>query len=52
MSKIKLYTSRAWLYKRYVVDRLTEEEIAKLANTTQATINRWIEKHNIKRKSD
>ena len=48
----KLYTSRRWLYKKYVEERLSEQEIAKLANTTQATINRWIDKLDIKRKSD
>lgn len=48
----KLYQSKAWLYKRYVVDRLTQEEIAKLAGTTQVTIKRWIDKFDLKRKSD
>ena len=34
--------------KKYVDERLTEQEIAKVAGTTQATINRWLEKHGLK----
>lgn len=44
----KLYQSRAWLYRRYVVEKLTEQEIARQADTTQATINRWLEKFGLK----
>ena len=50
MPKPKLYTSRRWLYKKYVVERLTEQEIASLAGTTQATINNWIKRHELNRK--
>jgi DNA-binding MurR/RpiR family transcriptional regulator len=46
----KLYESFRWMQKKYVVERLTEQEIAKLAGTTQATINRWLEKHGLKKK--
>lgn len=46
----KLYESRAWLYKKYWVERLTEQEIADLTDTTQATINRWLKKHQIKKR--
>lgn len=46
----KLYTSYAWMRKRYVVDHKTEQEIAAEAGTTQATINRWLEKHGLKQK--
>ena len=47
----KLYKSKKWLYRQYVVKRLSEQEIAKLADTDQATINRWIKKHELKRKA-
>lgn len=46
----KLYESFNWMRKKYVVDRLTEQEIALAAGTTQATINRWLVKHNLKKK--
>lgn len=49
MPRVKLYSSKNWLRKKYTVERLTEQEIAELANTTQATINRWLVKHGLKR---
>lgn len=48
MPKVKLYTSRRWMHKRYVIEKLSEEEIAKLANTNQSTINRWLKKLELK----
>lgn len=47
---IKLYESYAWMHRRYVIDKLKEEDMAALANTTQATINRWLDKHGLKKK--
>lgn len=44
------WRSKAWLYKKYVAERLNEQEIAKLANTNQSTINRWIKRHGLTRK--
>jgi hypothetical protein len=35
--------------KKYAVEQLSEEKIAELAGVTQATINRWLVKHNLKR---
>lgn len=46
---IKLYTSYKWMYRKYVTEKKTEQEIAVEAGTTQATINRWLVKHNLKR---
>lgn len=46
----KLYTSYQWMHKKYVVERLKEQEIAKLAGTTQATINNWLNKHGLKKR--
>ena len=37
---MKLYKSRDWLYRRYVVQRKTIEEIAKECNVTAMTIYR------------
>jgi DNA-binding MurR/RpiR family transcriptional regulator len=49
MPRPKVYTSRRWMHKRYVVDKLTETEIAELAGTNQSTINRWLKKLGLKR---
>lgn len=49
-SIIKLYQSKKWMTKKYVYERLTETQIAELCGTTQATINRWLEKHEIKKR--
>jgi transposase len=46
---IKLYASYRWLYKKYISERLTEQEIAKEAGTTQATINRWLKRYDLKK---
>lgn len=45
----KVYMSYKWMRKKYIVERLKEAEIAELAGTTQATINRWLVKHQLKR---
>ena len=50
MLKPKLYTSYQWMRKKYWEERLTEQEIADLAGTTQATINNWLNKHGLKKK--
>lgn len=49
MPRVKLWTSYAWMHRRYVIDKLTEQEMAALADTTQATINRWLIKHKLKK---
>lgn len=50
MARPKLYTSYAWLRKKYVVDKLSESEIAELAGTTQVTINRYLHQFGLKKK--
>lgn len=50
MNRAKLYKSRRWLFKKFVVERLSQEEIAELAGTSQATIARWLEKHELTRR--
>lgn len=42
------YTSKEWLYQKYVVDQLGCPQIAKLVNRHPATILYWLQKHNIK----
>jgi DNA-binding MurR/RpiR family transcriptional regulator len=46
--KPKLHKSYRWMYRQYVVKKLTEEEIAELAGVNQATINRWLKKLELK----
>lgn len=50
MARVKLYESFNWMKKKYVDERKTEQEIAVLANTTQATINRWLTRHGLKKR--
>jgi len=45
----KPYKSFKWLYLKYVTQKKTEQEIADEAGTTQATINRWLKKMNLKK---
>lgn len=49
MPRIKLYASRKWMFRKYFVDKLTEQEIAELADTNQSTINRWLRRHGFKK---
>lgn len=49
MPNPKLYKSRRWMHKRYVIEKLSEHEIAELAGTNQSTINRWLKKLELKR---
>ena len=38
----KLYQSKAWLSKRYLIEKKTVEEIAKEAGTSHQTIYRYL----------
>ena len=42
-----LYKSKAWLYKRYIVERKNIVEIAKEAGCSHMTIQRYLEKFGI-----
>jgi hypothetical protein len=44
---MKLYESKAWLTKRYVVEKKTTLEMAKEAQCSHMTIQRALEKHNL-----
>lgn len=43
----KLYESYNWIYKKYVTEHMSEDEIAVEAGTTQVTIHRWLVKHGL-----
>jgi len=49
MAKAKLHTSYKWMFRKFYVERLTEKEIAEQAGVDQATINRWLKKHGLKK---
>jgi hypothetical protein len=49
MARPKVYTSRAWLRRKFLVERLTETEIAELAGTSQVTINKWLRFHGLRK---
>ena len=44
---MKLYKSKDWLYRRYVVQRKTMEEIAKECNVSVMTIYRSLKDHGL-----
>jgi DNA-directed RNA polymerase specialized sigma subunit len=46
---MKLYQSEKWLRKKYIVEGLTETEIAELCNVTQVTINRQLRKFGLRK---
>lgn len=50
MPRVKLWTSYAWMRRKYYVEKLTEAEIAKQAGTTQVTINTWLKRHGLKKR--
>lgn len=46
----RLYSSRPWLYKRYIVDKVAIPDIAAECGVDQVTIYRNLEKHGIIKK--
>jgi len=44
---MKLYESKDWLHKRYVVQKKSLEDIAKEAGCSKMTIIRYLEKYGI-----
>lgn len=44
---MSLYKSKAWLYKRYVVERKGIKEMAEEAGVSHMTIQRALEKHEL-----
>jgi DNA-binding phage protein len=47
---MKLYDSRDWLYKRYVIEKKGIINMAKEAGCSHMTIQRALEKHGLTRK--
>lgn len=45
--KVKLYANRNWLYWAYHEQKYTPEEIAELANTSLATVYRYLKHYKI-----
>ena len=43
----KIYQSKSWLYKRYVVERKNIKEMAEEAGCSHMTIQRELEKHGL-----
>lgn len=46
----KLYKSYAWMQLRYVHQKKTEAEIAAECGVDQSIINRWLVKHDLKKR--
>lgn len=44
---MKLYKSKEWLYRRYVVQKKTMEEIAKECKVTTMTIHRALKENGL-----
>lgn len=44
---MKLYKSKDWLYRRYVVQKKTMEDIAKECGVTVMTIHRSLREHGL-----
>jgi DNA-binding MurR/RpiR family transcriptional regulator len=45
---MKLYQNKDWLYSRYIIQKKNIVEIAKECSVSAMTIQRYIEKFNIK----
>lgn len=43
-----LYHDKCWLNEQYLVKKLSHNDIATLANTTNSVIRKWMKKFNIK----
>jgi hypothetical protein len=49
---MKLYESKDWLYKRYVVERKDIVTLAKEAGCSHMTIVRYLEKYGIQKRGN
>ncbi len=47
---VKLYQSKDWLYRRYIVQRKTVSEIAKECNVSAMTIQRYVDQFGLSKK--
>jgi hypothetical protein len=46
--RVRLWQSEAWMRRKYLHEKLSEEAIAKLAGTSQVTINAWLKKFGLR----
>lgn len=44
------YKNKDWLYKKHIIEKLQEKDIAILCNVSMGTINYWLRKHKLNRK--
>jgi hypothetical protein len=44
------YKNKDWLYQKYITERFSSRGVAKLCNTNQATILKWLRVFNIPRR--
>jgi hypothetical protein len=49
-SSIKLYQSKEWMYRRYIIQRKTVPEIAKECNVSAMTIQRYVDQFGLSKK--
>lgn len=47
---MKQYKDGEWLYQKYIIDKLSTRQIAKLSGCSHNTIGRWMEKNGIQRR--
>lgn len=47
--RTRLWQSENWLRRKYLHERLTETEIAKIAGTSQVTINFWLRRFKLRK---
>lgn len=45
-----LLHSRDWMYRKFIIERKTPEEIARLTNKPVMQVYRWLKHHNLERK--
>jgi len=44
---MKKYRTYKWLYKKYIIEKLSSQKIADLTNISRKAIDRWLNKHEI-----
>ncbi len=47
----KILIDKKWLYQKYIIEKKSLREIAKLLVCAKATIYRWLNRYNIKIRS-
>jgi transposase len=47
--RVRLWQSENWLRRKYLHENMSEEAIAKLAGTSQVTINAWLKRFGLRK---